>query len=86
MAGPVQDYFIMVPLLGKIREINGMGRNYSLPLGKVSSGTEFMPTGSYLTHIIKAKWAKLNRSSIRGILLALNIEDSCRQLWTKDVA
>ena len=37
MAGPVQDYFIMVPLLGKIRKINGTGWDYSLPLGRVSN-------------------------------------------------
>ena len=35
------DCFSIVPLLGKIREINGTGWDYSLPLGKVSSGTKF---------------------------------------------
>ena len=38
----------------------------------------FMPTCSYLTVLIKAKQARLNRSSIHSILLALDIEDGCR--------
>ena len=39
-----------------------------------------MPIGSYLTALIKAKRARLNRSSIHSILLALDIEDGCRHL------
>ena len=39
----------------------------------------FMATGSYLTALIKAKQARLKRSSLRSILLALDIEDGCRQ-------
>ena len=31
---PGRDYFFMVPLLGKIREKFGTGRDYSVPLGK----------------------------------------------------
>ena len=34
LAGPGQDYFFMVPLLGKIWEKFGMGLDYSVPLGK----------------------------------------------------
>ena len=41
----------------------------------------YMPTGSYLTALIKAKQARLNKSSIRSILLALDIEDGCRQVF-----
>ena len=39
-----------------------------------------MPTGYNLTTLFKAKWARLYRSSIRSILLALDIEDGCQQL------
>ena len=34
-------YFFLVPLLAKIQEINRTGRDYSVPLGKVSNSTEF---------------------------------------------
>ena len=51
MVGPGQDYFFMVPLLGKIlQEINRTGRDYSVPLGKVLSSTEFQ-----LLHLIPHK-------------------------------
>ena len=46
-----------------------------------------MPIGSYLTALIKAKRARLNRSSIHSILQALDIEDGCRQdTMTKSLA
>ena len=44
-----------------------------------------MPTGSYLTALIKAKQARLNRSSICSILLALDIEYSCRQMTSREL-
>ena len=34
LPGPGRDYFFMVPLLGKIREKFGTGRDYSVLLGK----------------------------------------------------
>ena len=45
--------------------------NQSTPKGQVLGC--FMPTGSYITSLNKAKRARLNRSSIRSILLALDI-------------
>ena len=38
----------------------------------------FMPTSLYLTAHQPAKWARLTRSSIRSILLVLDIEDGCQ--------
>ena len=40
LAGLWQDYLFLVPLLGKIREKNGTGLDYSVSLGKVLSSTE----------------------------------------------
>ena len=45
-----------------------------------------MPTGSYLTALIKAKQARLNRSSICSIPLALDIEDGCQHCFWKYIS
>ena len=46
-------------------------------LGKGLSYGHLYAYFSYLTTHIKAKWARLFRSSIRSILLALDIVDGC---------